>query len=428
MKQVGLRAKIVRVFALQVLLISLATLLGVYFSNSIVQDVLMRGALEGESEHYWNLYKANPQQPLPNTDNMIGYMAVGGELSGIPQAVHHIGYEPGYHRGEFDGDEHIVHVSDHETNRLFLVFDNDSVSDLALFFGIVPLSIVLLLVYGFMLFAYRMSQRAISPIVRLANYLEDFEFGADNAQLELGPLRSQSDTEVATMIEALDHFTGRVNAFVERERIFTRDASHELRTPVAVFKASLDLLEKNTERSPADYKAFSRMRRTVNDMEGLIETLLLLASEQMPPKEMVLVNDIVNQQAEQLQPIAENAGNEIAVKQDAQLTIEAPVRVVQILVTNLLKNAINYTQQGQIEVCIGPRSMSVSDSGVGMTAEELSQAFEPFYRSESARESSRGHGLGLSIVRRLVAQYGWQVNAESEPGEGTSIEVAFVPA
>ena len=124
--------------------------------------------------------------------------------------------------------------------------------------------------------------------------------------------------------------------------------------------------------------------------------------------------------------MAEKGGNQILVKQDAQLTIQAPVRVVQILVTNLIKNAITYTQRGQVEVLIGPRSIRVSDSGVGMTAEELKQAFEPFYRSVQARESSKGHGLGLSIVRRLVSQFGWHVDAQSEPGHGTTIEVGFV--
>lgn len=385
----------------------------------------MRSALNGEAEHYWTLFKADPNQPLPNTDNLVGYMAVAGDLSSLPEAVYKIGVEPGYHRGEFSSHHHIVHVSDFEENRLYLVFDNESVSDLALFFGIVPLFVVLLLVYGLMLFAYRMSQRAISPIVRLANYLDEFEFGVENSELELGPLRNQTDTEAATMIEALDHFTERVNAFVERERMFTRDASHELRTPVAVFKASLDLLEKNQSLSGTDSKAMLRMRRTVNDMEGLIETLLLLASEQMPPNESVAVEEVVERQIEQLTPLAQTAGNQMSFRCESKLLVHAPTRVVQILVTNLLKNANTYTQKGDIEVVLDDSRLMVADTGVGMSAQELKHAFEPFYRGPVARDSSRGHGLGLSIVKRLIAQYNWHIEVESEPGEGTKISIIF---
>ena len=428
-KQVGLRAKIIRVFALQLLLISLATLLGVYFTNSLIRDSLMRGALDGEAAHYWTLYSENTRQPLPNTDNMVGYMARGADYTNVPEAVYRIGSEPGYHRGSYNGDEQIVHVSDRGDARLFLVFDNESVSDLALFFGIVPLTVVLLLVYGLMLFAYRMSQRAISPIVRLANYLENFQFGeTQSPALELGPLRSQADTEVATMIEALDHFTDRVDAFIERERIFTRDASHELRTPVAVFKASLDLLEKNQQRPESELRAFARMRRTLNDMEGLIGTMLMLASEELPPSEPLLVNDIVHHQTEQLSTMAGNAGNTLTVAENAQLTIEAPLRVVQILLTNLIRNAISYTRDGSVVVTIDADSVSVEDSGIGMTTEELKSAFDPFFRGQTARDTSKGHGLGLSIVKRLVDQFGWSLNATSEPGSGTRINVRFAQA
>ncbi len=427
MRTSGLRAKIIRVFALQVLLIGLATLLGIFLTNSIVQDVLMRSALEGEAEHYWRLYRDNPSQPLPNTDNMVGYMATDGDDSAVPEAVANIGEEVGYHRASFRGQEQIVHVSDNGNARLYLVFASDSVTDLALFFGIIPLSIVLLLVYGFMLFAYRMSQRAISPIVQLSNYLDELEFGDDGVQvLELAPLRKQADSEVAAMIEALDHFTARVNAFIERERLFTRDASHELRTPVAVFKGSLDLLEKTTERPEADRRALDRMRRTVNEMEDLIETLLLMATEQRPSSESVEINDIVRHLIDTLHPLAQQSNNTLALKEEAALVVHAPRPIVQMLLTNLIRNAIAYTSNGTIEVVVTGYSVVIHDDGIGMSGEELERAFDPFFRAPHAREKVNGHGLGLAIVQRLADEYGWSISATSEPGHGTRFAIAFL--
>ena len=82
------------------------------------------------------------------------------------------------------------------------------------------------------------------------------------------------------MVEALQAFSFRLEQFIERERTFTRDAGHELRTPIAVLKGSLDILETNKQRSDTDLQALQRMRRVLSDMETLLETLLMLAREE----------------------------------------------------------------------------------------------------------------------------------------------------
>ena len=425
-KRNGLRSKMLRVFAVQVLLISLATLVGIFVTNSLVQDVLMRSALDGEAQHFWSLYDADQNHPLPNTDNMQGYMAIDGNYSGVPIAVANVGGEPGYHRRAFDGQEQIVHVSDRGNARLFLVFASDRVTNLALYFGILPLAFVLLVIYGLMFIAFRMSQQAISPIVQLANYLEEFRVGEDHHRvLELKPMRAQEDMEVAAMLDALDHFTQRVDAFIERERVFTRDASHELRTPVAVFKATLDLLEKNADRPPGEKAALARMRRTVTEMESLIETLLLLASENMPEMEVVSVNEVLHREIDQLAALAGSSGTRLDLAEQNDLSVHAPKQVVQMLLSNLLRNAVAYTPGGEIRVAVEDHAVTIADTGVGMTRGEVESAFEPFFRGENARVHKKGHGLGLSIVKRMVDRFGWEIDLQSELGEGTTVRVAF---
>ena len=112
------------------------------------------------------------------------------------------------------------------------------------------------------------------------------------------------------MIDAIDNFTERLDAYIERERIFTRDASHELRTPIAVFKGSLDLLQRQSERPEEDLRALARMRRTVEDMEGLIQTLLLLArgEELQQPGVRVRLNDLIPDLIDQVAPLATDRG------------------------------------------------------------------------------------------------------------------------
>jgi signal transduction histidine kinase len=232
---------------------------------------------------------------------------------------------------------------------------------------------------------------------------------------------------VLAMIEALDSFSGRLQAFVERERIFTRDAGHELRTPVAVLKGSLDLLEDRADRPLPERNALRRMRQTVDDMEALLETLLMLAreSEIELPRDAVLVNDLVARQVELLQATAARGGNRLSLHEDGELRVRAPPKVVEIVIGNLLRNAANYTRDGSIEVTVAARSVKVTDSGVGMSSGELEKAFEPFYRVDQSRGLTKGHGLGLSIVKRLVRQFGWSISAHSRPGEGTTMEIRF---
>ena len=320
-----------------------------------------------------------------------------------------------------------MHVSERAGERLHLVFNAGQVSDLAFYFGILPLSVVLLLMYVLLFVAYRWSRAALSPLVGLARELETVDFDRPGGvALHLDAVRTVADAEVATMVDALDRFTNRLDAAIERERLFTRDAGHELRTPLAVFKGSLDLLERDSDRPTHDRRALARMRRTADDMESLLETLLTLAHEEAVATEApVQVSGVVAEEVERLAELAEERRNRLAVRAAEAVQVWAPVPAVRVVVANLLRNALAYTEDGEVEVRVEERRLRVSDTGIGMSQEELARAFDPFFRAEASRAMAQGHGLGLSIVRRLAAQYGWTLQARSSPGRGTSVEVHF---
>lgn len=426
-KRTGIRAKLVRAFALQVGIISLGILIGIYITQSIIYGVVMREALNSEADHYWSRLAENPQHALPDVFNLQGFMAVDGDYSAVPELYRDLP-PVGFNELPVEGRQALIHVSELGDKRLFLVFEAEQVSDLAFFFGIVPLAVVLVLVYGLSFLTYRMSQRAVSPLVRLANYLEDFDFESNQPlDLDIDSSENAADAEVATMIEAMSHFRERLNAFVERERVFTRDAGHELRTPVAVFKGSLDLLEQVEDRPAFERKALTRMRRTVSDMESLLQTLLMLAREEdtASPSVEVDVNEVVAHQLDLVHDSAERANNQLQLHEQSTLTVMAPQQVVEIVLGNLIRNAVNYTHNGEVSVTVEPNKVTVQDTGVGMSGAELSNAFEPFYRADESRGLIKGHGLGLSIVKRLVHQFGWAISVYSRPGEGTTIAVVF---
>ena len=426
-KKSGLGVKLIRVLSLQVGLISLVVIAGIYVTNTIVQDFLVQEALEAEAEYFWSLYQADDLQALPDTANLRGYITLENNIQDVPVELR--SYVDGFlGRVTFAGKQPTLYVSERNGARLYLVFDSENVSELAFYFGILPLSVALVLIYGLSFLTYRLSHKAISPIVRLADYLEKYRFGQTHELTQdILDMRGLANAEVDVMIDAMDHFTSRLDAFIDRERIFTRDASHELRTPIAVFKGSLDLLQKDKERSAVDQKALARMRRTILDMEGLIETLLLLArgEELEPPKDKVKINELIPEYIDQVAPMAQSRDIKLSMIESAELWLRAPERVIQILVINLLRNGISYTQEGSVEIELSSSEIIVRDTGVGMTSKEVDQAFDPFFRGEKVRTNTSGHGLGLSIVKRLVHQFGWRIRVQSHVGEGTEVTIAF---
>ena len=423
--KLGLRAKLVRVYALQVLLISVAALIGVFITYVIVEDVLTRQALHQEAEYFWALYEADPATPLPDTVNMTAYMAPFPD----PDAQTAVALQtmgPGLGRVEDLPGSPLVYVSERGDLTLYLVWAEEEVSELVFYFGLAPLAAVLLTVYALLFLTYRLSHQAISPMLNLAQALERFDFRSTQP-LEIPVQPDDVDRETRLMVEALTEFGTRLEQFIERERTFTRNAGHELRTPIAVMKGSLDILESTASQGRVDEAVLIRMRRVVDDMEVLLETLLMLAREEdvrAEPGETDL-NQVLAEEIELHTQLAEDTRNRVAFVETAQRRCDAKPRVLAIIFGNLLRNALNYTREGTVRVEVLEDRFVVADDGVGMSEAEADKAFTAFFRGANADELAQGQGLGLALVRRLVQQLGWRVAFESEVGRGTTFTVWF---
>ncbi|MFN2292369.1 MAG: ATP-binding protein [Anaerolineae bacterium] len=212
-------------------------------------------------------------------------------------------------------------------------------------------------------------------------------------------------------------------------RDFISNISHELRTPLAGVKALVDTLRGGAIKDPPAAKRFlKRMDAEVDDLTQMVEELLELSrieSGQVPLRlAPTPVADIVIPPLERLRPQAERAGLDLAVQlpADGPLVL-ADVGRAQQVVTNLVHNAIKFTAPGgSITVSAEPAGdevvISVTDTGVGIAAEELTRIFERFYKADRAR-SGGGTGLGLAIAKHIVQGHGGHIWAESVEGEGS---------
>ena len=213
-------------------------------------------------------------------------------------------------------------------------------------------------------------------------------------------------------------------------REFVANVSHELRTPLASIRAVVETLEAGAADDPAVAgEFFRRIIGEVDHLVGLVDELLdlariesgraVLTTEICDPVEMLM------RVVERMRPQVERAGLVIRVEAAPdlpQVWVDRG-RIEQVLI-NLIHNAVKFTPEGgeiviASEVIDGMLRVSVRDTGVGITAEELPRIFERFYKTDAARRSA-GSGLGLAIAKHIVQGHGGTIWAESTAGHGAT--------
>lgn len=420
----GLGHRLWKAFLFQALLISLTAILGVFAARYVLGDVLIQAALTNEAEHFWTFHQQDTDFPRPNTYNLTAY------LSGVdPIPAEYQQLTPGFHELQrSDSDLYVIYVTEHDGQTLWLEFDGKQVSELATFFGLLPLAIVLVVIYLSSWLGYRFSRQAVSPVILLARRVQEIEPRLlSGKELKTRFVEEKMDQEVAILANALEEFASRIERFVERERNFTRDASHELRSPITVIKLASDVILQDGALSEKSRQYVERIKRSAADMEELIEALLLLAreSEDQLSIEPVVINELVQEEIEHARMVYVDKPIEVVIKENSRLVIESSDKVLSVMIGNILRNAFSYTDQGRIEVQIDADSISISDSGVGMSEQEVEQVFKPFYRTDTKPRG--GHGVGLTIVKLLSERFHWRVKMESTPNVGTMVKITFPP-
>ncbi len=417
MKTRGVGARLGRTLVLQIAFISLAAILGVLLAKFMLEDVLIRQALRDEAAHFWARHDYNPDFPTPDTRNLTGY------LGSAPENLSHL--EPGFHNLQKTA-KGLVLVSEQQGKRLVLVFDGARVDELAFWFGLVPLVLVLLGLYLSAWLGFRASRRAVSPIISLAREVRELDLESPGTKaFSQDWLPEQPDDEVRVLADAMERFTRRLDEFIARERQFTRDASHELRSPLTVLGMASELVANDPGLTASGRKALDRIKRATRDMEELIGAFLLLARENESglPAEQQCINEIARRELETAKLLADDKPIEAHFEEQCTLMINAPEKVLSVLIGNLLRNAFSYTDAGEVSVRIEPGKVIIEDSGIGIAEDKLKQLYEPFVRGDSNRRG--GYGVGLTIVRRLSDRFDWPVEITSEVGVGTRVQISF---
>jgi len=218
-----------------------------------------------------------------------------------------------------------------------------------------------------------------------------------------------------------------------KQKKFVSDASHELRTPLSIFYSSLEILEAEEAEhlSPLGKELIADLKDETEIMKELIDKLLFLARHDQQQvsstKEFIPLSSLLEKVSVKFQRIMPA---DIQFSTDIQENIQllGDTSKIQELLYILLDNAIRYTNSGKITLTLLKNQdivkITVADSGIGMSEQELPLVFERFYRSDAARQRN-GTGLGLAIAKAIVEQHNGKIYATSQFGKGTTFHIEF---
>jgi signal transduction histidine kinase len=279
--------------------------------------------------------------------------------------------------------------------------------------GAVILVSLLAVVIGFWI-----SRQIITPVTALSERLTSLDPRQRNVRIA-----NDFDGEVAAIAESFDRYMERLDGFVEREPLLTAAAAHELRTPLAVIQGATEVLGEQHGLPPAARRVTERLERATREMREFIDALLFLSREDAGgggERARCELRAILAQLIEDYRGLA--AGKHqlaIELTATAELWIDAPPALPTIVISNLLRNAVEHTDEGNVRVTLAGRTVEVTDTGRGIPEDARASLFA---RGHSTKP---GGGMGLHLTKRICDRLGWQLTIASTPGKGTIASVTF---
>ena len=271
---------------------------------------------------------------------------------------------------------------------------------------------------------YLLGSNIIRPLTDLSNQVANL----DETRNERIDLNGQADPhdEVTVLASAFNGYLVRINELVRREHEFSSDVSHELRTPLMAIQGATEILHKRLQDDARAVDLIARIKRGGQQMTTLTEALLFLARDPASFKDLiepVSIEKVVSDQVAAVRDVTDKKGIKVNIENDVDMTVDTIPAVINIVIGNILKNAVKYTNRNVINVFLTKDEVVIQDYGPGIDESVQATLFDRFNRGKNRNPD--GTGIGLALVRRFCDQYGWSIDFYSEKDKGTRVAVAF---
>ena len=270
------------------------------------------------------------------------------------------------------------------------------------------------------LFSHLSSKQIIKPLLDLKKAVE-----TDHQNLtELTHLPS----EVGVLARAIDEKNHKLEQYLKREQLFTGDVSHELRTPLTIIMGASEVLASQLEDNGYLGEFANRISTTAQETSEIISALLLLsrAPEQLdtPPTS---INTIAMSEVSRLQYLLRHKPVTCKVVAEQDYIANVRPELLKMALGNLIKNAFQYTDDGEVIVTIDAEKITVTDTGLGIPEVMMPLLYERFERLNdiSTSDQVEGSGLGLSIVQRIMTHMDWKLIHQANATGGSTFSIYY---
>jgi len=255
------------------------------------------------------------------------------------------------------------------------------------------------------------------PLKALASLVGDVE----PEQIPKRFAEDYPNNEIGILAKALERSFTRIADALAREKCFTHDVSHELRSPLAVIRNGAELVLSQDTLNSSQTQALKRIQDAAEQMEKTVSTLLMLAREShlSTPKVQVDLMAVVERSVIDHSRILEGKSVDVEISETCNTDLIIQDGMLKVLLDNLLSNAFQYTDAGVVMVEYTDGRLVVSDTGPGIDPAISDTVTSPAVKGQK----STGFGFGLSIVSRLCEHQGWALNVTSD--KGTKIVVTL---
>lgn len=291
------------------------------------------------------------------------------------------------------------------------------------------LSMSLVILAGIGLTSVLLARKALRPIDRMVTRAR--HIGEANLAERL-PHPGTRD-EIGRLVETLNEMLGRLEQSFEIQRRFTADASHELRSPLSRLRAELEVTLRRPRGVPEYEETLRSCLDEVQRVQSLTEELLELAridGRQEPESaQPIAVSEILGAAVSAVTSEAERRGIVVVVEHPPELLVNAAPVAAKVALANIFDNAVKFSPPGgevRVAVTAGREEavIAVSDTGPGVSPEDVPRLFQRFYRGKASRATDApGVGLGLAIARALVERQGGRISVEASGEKGATFTI-----
>ncbi|HQU42657.1 MAG TPA: ATP-binding protein, partial [Pirellulales bacterium] len=277
-----------------------------------------------------------------------------------------------------------------------------------------------------------LSRRALEPVARSIETARLLNPADLSARLPVSGADDELDELAHTMNEMLD----RLAVYHAQIQQFTADASHELRSPLGAMRTAIEVALQQPRPGEEYRRVLETLGTQCERLSDLVNNLLLLARADAGQVELrrdfVDLAEIIGETIDLYQPVADDQDVTLDWCAPSPVAVRGDRGRLHQLVTNLLDNALKFTDRGgrvtvRLEAERAAARLTVADTGVGIASDRLPYIFDRFYQLDAAR-AGRGSGLGLSICSWIVTAHGGTIEAASQPGRGTVMTVVLPSA